>query len=650
MSEISFDLYSKKVKGCFVGKAVGGTLGMPLEGYIGVKKVEYYDPVPTEMVANDDLDNQVVWLETVKRYGLPINRYLIGSAFKRHIFSMFDEYATCTQNIENGLNAPLSGYYDSKFGAGLGAAIRTEIWACLAPGDPVLAAKFAREDSCVDHSGDGVDASMFIAAVESAAFIESDYSKLIEIGLSVINSNSKLHKAILSVINYVKEGKDVFEIRELILKTYFDQNWTNVCINLPFIVAALLTCGGDVSRGLCNVASLGHDADCTCATLGSIFGIIDPDCFEERWTKPLGDELVVSPSISALHEAETITEFSNQIIEIAPEVLSFYNSDFKIIGAENKNLLHKWAKSDKNLSLGSDYSPLENVIAITPITVKVDYPQNVAIAPEKTEKFKARFSNPMDQKMAVNIHLSVPYGWKVEPQCFDLEINGQEETIIEFSVTASGDIRRRRSKNPLDIHIKTEDFTYSVSAGLMQTIDFINISLEATPETISNDVLNGDINIVNSPAHYFEFPQKQQLFAAEFRAPHYIASAIMAAQCTNAMKVWIDGELVLEHDGGEYVPAYHRSEYVKLLTLDDKWHRLTIWVDNKPFDSKGKEMNPHNAIVNVEGGLATPEFRKKYETFEKCDKGELFIGFAYRSGYHLIDKIEWRLPRDNNFF
>ena len=650
MSKISFDLYSKKVKGCFVGKAVGGTLGMPLEGYIGVKKVEYYDPVPTEMIANDDLDNQVVWLETVKRYGLPINRNLIGNAFKRHIVCVVDEYATCTQNIENGLYPPLSGYYDSKFGAGMGAAIRTEIWACLAPGDPILAAKLAREDSCVDHSGDGVDASMFIAAVESAAFIESDYWKLIEIGLSVINSNNKLYKAISSVLQYVKDGKDTLEIRELILKTYFDQNWTNVCINLSFIVAALLTCGGDVSKGLCNVASLGHDADCTCATLGSIFGIIDPDCFEERWTKPLGDELVLSPCISALHEVETITEFSNQIIEISPEVLEFYKSDSQITGAENKNLLPKWAKTDKNLSLCNEYSPLESVVSIAPVTVKVNYPQNVAIAPGKTEKFKARFSNPMDRKMSANIHLSVPHGWKVEPQDFELEINGQNESVIEFSVTASKDLRRRRCKNPLDINITTEDFTYSVSAGLIQTIDFINIPLEAVTDKIQKDELKGDINIVNAPAHYFEFSQKQQLFAAEFRAPHYIASAIMAAQCTNAMKVWIDGELVLEHDGGEYVPAYHRSEYVKLLTLDDKWHRLTMWVDNKPFDNQSKDMNPHNAIVNVEGTMLTPEFRKKYETFEKGDKGEVFIGFAYRSGYHLIDKMEWRLPRDNKFF
>ena len=38
--------YRKKVRGCFIGKSVGGTLGMPFEGNLNVNEVTYYDPVP----------------------------------------------------------------------------------------------------------------------------------------------------------------------------------------------------------------------------------------------------------------------------------------------------------------------------------------------------------------------------------------------------------------------------------------------------------------------------------------------------------------------------------------------------------------------------------------------------------------------------
>ena len=54
-------LFRKKVMGCWLGKAVGGTLGQPYEGCDGPNDLTFYDPVPTDMVPNDDLDLQVLW-------------------------------------------------------------------------------------------------------------------------------------------------------------------------------------------------------------------------------------------------------------------------------------------------------------------------------------------------------------------------------------------------------------------------------------------------------------------------------------------------------------------------------------------------------------------------------------------------------------
>ena len=83
--ELNFEAYKKKVFGCFVGKSVGGTLGMPFEGQLEVKPVTYYDPVPTEMVPNDDLDLQVVNLETLLRTGFPVSRHHIGEIWLHHM-------------------------------------------------------------------------------------------------------------------------------------------------------------------------------------------------------------------------------------------------------------------------------------------------------------------------------------------------------------------------------------------------------------------------------------------------------------------------------------------------------------------------------------------------------------------------------------
>jgi hypothetical protein len=130
--------------GCWLGKAVGGTLGMPYEGMDGPFDLDFYDPVPTGMVPNDDLDLQVVWACLLDQLETPrVSRALFSEGWKKHINFPWDEYGVCIRNLREGIEPPLSGSYDNWFINGMGAAIRSEIWACLAPGNPRLAAAYA---------------------------------------------------------------------------------------------------------------------------------------------------------------------------------------------------------------------------------------------------------------------------------------------------------------------------------------------------------------------------------------------------------------------------------------------------------------------------------------------------------------------------
>ena len=61
----------KKLVSCYKGKAIGGTLGMPFEGYTNTNSIEFYKTLPDKMRGNDDLDLQVVWLETLLQNGFP---------------------------------------------------------------------------------------------------------------------------------------------------------------------------------------------------------------------------------------------------------------------------------------------------------------------------------------------------------------------------------------------------------------------------------------------------------------------------------------------------------------------------------------------------------------------------------------------------
>ena len=56
--------YESSVRGCWMGKNIGGTLGAPFEGKTEINDVDFYvqkdlfgSPEP-----NDDLDLQLLWL------------------------------------------------------------------------------------------------------------------------------------------------------------------------------------------------------------------------------------------------------------------------------------------------------------------------------------------------------------------------------------------------------------------------------------------------------------------------------------------------------------------------------------------------------------------------------------------------------------
>lgn len=64
--------YKDKIMGCWMGKAVGGTLGQTFEGLDGPLDATFYEPVPTEMVPNDDLDLQVLYACVLDKQEAPI--------------------------------------------------------------------------------------------------------------------------------------------------------------------------------------------------------------------------------------------------------------------------------------------------------------------------------------------------------------------------------------------------------------------------------------------------------------------------------------------------------------------------------------------------------------------------------------------------
>ena len=545
---ISFEQYKKKVKGAFIGKTVGGTLGIPYEGDIRVNQVTYYNPVPTKMLANDDLDLQVLNLEILLHKGLPVSRLNIADIWLKHILdSAPDEYGVAIANHKLGINAPLSGIYRNKFTEGMGGAIRSELWACLAPANPKLAALLAREDATTDHNEDGIYAEMFLAALESQAFVESDIKKLVAVGLECIDKKSKLYNAFSDVIEAYEKTKDVLKVRALVLEKYYSDNWTNVIINLSFILLSLISCEGDFDKAICTAASLGYDADCTCATVGSIMGIIDSDRIDKKWTDPIGDALVLSENIVNAHCDRTIGEFCDTVMCVSYFVQEYYGK-VTVEGLTNyKNIKmpQPWTNDYEKVfdwSVGSK----ESLLAHTPCMMVLKYPEKIAIVPNEKTEYSLKLVNTNTFEIKGKLDFSFPYHFTADKTNSEFSLKAGESVEIPLSVLLKKNVKRTQN-NPLLINLEIGGLRFLVEAGLPMSREW-QIKDENT----------GEISYFENTSTFFNVPQGAYTYSIQLNAT---ANKFSRVSCggTRPFVLKINGEVVYEGNGKFYVPTFHRD-------------------------------------------------------------------------------------------
>ncbi len=308
-----------KIKGCWCGKNIGGTLGAPMEWYRQINELEYYlqsfenGPIP-----NDDVDIQLLWLWVLEKYGIEVSACHLADAFNIFVTPHWSEYGTCKANMKLGLVPPVCGDYNNVRRDCNGAYIRSEIWACICAGNPTLAAEYMYKDAIIDHGGraEGLYAAIFTATMESAAFVEKDMEKLIDIGLSYIPGDCSVAKAIAYARTLATEDMDWLEARNKLLtafqsrcQTYFysdhvhidaspddlknnrykgPEGW-NAPLNLGIIVYSMLYAKGDFSKAILTAVRCGEDTDCTAATIGALYGIIDGyEKLPQKWKDGIG--------------------------------------------------------------------------------------------------------------------------------------------------------------------------------------------------------------------------------------------------------------------------------------------------------------------------------------------------------------------------
>lgn len=448
--------YRDKVLGCWLGKNIGGTLGAPFEWRRQVNNVSFYtqdlhgDPMP-----NDDLDIQLLWLCALEEKGIAVNSRLLAEYWCLYVTPHWAEYGTGKINMRSGLMPPLSGSFRNIYKHSCGAYIRSEIWACIAPGLPRVAVRYAVEDAALDHGdGEGTYAEVFMAALESAAFIVSDLGKLIDIGLSYIPADCAVAKAVRTVLSCRKAGRTWRETRDEVLRLHRGSTFLgnpactseedrkkgfadgiqgfDVPSNIGITLIGLLFGGDDFGQVECIAVNCGEDTDCTAATAGSVWGIIHgAAAIPRKWIDPIGRGIkTVCLNLGELgyfgnQLPATVDALTDRTVRIARQVLLSNHAEYmytaeptSLAGLDTGSL----TGADTLIRLGADIKSPR--FEFDWFTVYVDYGDESVIRPDQPKTVILTIHNTYKTQANLSMHWRLPEGWEVLP--------GQDGCALSF--------------------------------------------------------------------------------------------------------------------------------------------------------------------------------------------------------------------------
>ena len=307
-----------RIHGCWLGKSIGGTLGLPAEGRMNRLHFSFYDPVPTIAPPNDDLELQLVWLhilETLKDGTLTQQDF--ANAWLNHLHYMWDEYGRCRWNLRRGVPVAAVGTFENNFVSGMGSPIRSEIWACLFPGDPASAAYYAALDASLDHGVEGIAGEVLFSVMQCLVAAGAPVAEAITAALARIPADCETARALQLVADAQRAVVPVWEARDHLLAKHGNDNFTHTPLNVGLTIWALLYGEGDFEKSILLAVNGGYDTDCTAATVGATIGLaLGADAIPDRWCRPIGNGVFIGAGIVGINAAASLGELTDRTLAL----------------------------------------------------------------------------------------------------------------------------------------------------------------------------------------------------------------------------------------------------------------------------------------------------------------------------------------------
>jgi ADP-ribosylglycohydrolase len=321
-----------KIAGGWAGKMIGVTYGAPTE--FRAQERIFSDSLkwkPSDIRGSmwqDDIYVQLTFLMSMDKYGIDAPAKKFQEMFAKAGYPLWHANMQARKNYYDSIFVPASGSPENNIHADdIDFQIEADYIGFMCPGMPNTAAGIANKIGHIMNYGDGVYGGIFVGALYSEAYFESDIIKVINKALESIPEKSDYSKIIRDVLKLHKQYPSDWQAawKELNAK------WGDVDIcgagttfnidaklNGAFIVIGLLYGEGDPMKTLEITTRCGQDSDCNpsnaMAVLGVIKGFSGLPAMMQNGVKAMGDSIFINTTYS-FNTAVTSTEkYAHELI------------------------------------------------------------------------------------------------------------------------------------------------------------------------------------------------------------------------------------------------------------------------------------------------------------------------------------------------
>lgn len=282
------DELKDKIAGGWAGKMIGVTYGAPTEfraqGKIYSDSIKWQPSDIKGSMWQDDIYVQLTFLMSMDKYGIDAPAKKYQEMFAKAGYGLWHANMQARKNYYDSIFAPQSGMPEYNLHADdIDFQIEADYIGFMCPGMPGTAIAIADKIGRIMNYGDGIYGGMFVAALYSEAYFESDIPKIIDKALLSIPSGSDYFRIIQDVIKLYQQYPSDWQAawQEL------ENKWGDVDIcgagstfnidaklNGAYIVMGLLYGEGDPLKTLEISTRCGQDSDCNPSNALAVLGVI----------------------------------------------------------------------------------------------------------------------------------------------------------------------------------------------------------------------------------------------------------------------------------------------------------------------------------------------------------------------------------------